>query len=141
MKISKAKRLKAGFMKREGIIFFSYFFSITFIWFGALKILGFSDSNALIAKTLPFLSSGLAILAVGCLEVLIGISLLIKPLMKLGPYIMMLYLFGTLSTLVTMPTLSWVSFPFVPSTLGQYVIKNLVLVCAAIVLGNQLKDL
>jgi uncharacterized membrane protein YkgB len=140
MKPNSAKRPISGLMKRHGLNYLRYFFSFVFIWFGALKLIGLSDSNALIAKTLPFLPSELAILAVGCLEIFIGICLSVKPLTKFGPYIMLLYFLGTFSTLFTMPTLSWISFPLVPSTLGQYVIKNLALVAAAIVIGNNLRD-
>ena len=42
---------------------------------------------------------------------------------------------GTITPLFLFPEETFVSFPFVPTLEGQYIIKNVVLVAAAIVLG------
>jgi hypothetical protein len=42
---------------------------------------------------------------------------------------------GTMLPLVFFPSQTFSSFPFVPTLEGQYIIKNLVLVSAAIVVG------
>jgi hypothetical protein len=42
---------------------------------------------------------------------------------------------GTITPLFLFPAETWVIFPIAPTLEGQYIIKNIVLVSAAIVLG------
>jgi hypothetical protein len=42
---------------------------------------------------------------------------------------------GTITPLFLFPTETWAHFPIAPTLEGQYIIKNIVLVSAAIVLG------
>jgi ABC-type uncharacterized transport system permease subunit len=44
-------------------------------------------------------------------------------------------MFGTLLPLVIFPAETFVIFPFVPTLEGQYIIKNVVLISAAIIVG------
>jgi len=42
---------------------------------------------------------------------------------------------GTITPLVLFPVETWTRFPYAPTLEGQYIIKNIVLVAAAIVVG------
>ena len=44
-------------------------------------------------------------------------------------------MFGTALPLVLLPEVSWKTFPLVPTLEGQYIIKNLVIIGSALVLG------
>jgi uncharacterized membrane protein YkgB len=46
---------------------------------------------------------------------------------------------GTLSPLVLAPHLVWVQFPFVLTLEGQYIIKNVVLISAAVAVGAKIR--
>ncbi|MFQ3647997.1 MAG: hypothetical protein SNJ80_13785, partial [Anaerolinea sp.] len=49
--------------------------------------------------------------------------------------LLVLQMFGTITPLFLFPAETWTVFPIAPTLEGQYIIKNLVLVSAAIVIG------
>ena len=46
---------------------------------------------------------------------------------------------GTMAPLIMLPDICWNYFPYGPTVEGQYIIKNLVLISAAIVIGRTLR--
>lgn len=108
--------------------------SLTFIWFGALKLFGVSPVSELIKSAMPagVGSNELFFLVLSIMEIVIGVGLLIKPLVKLFSVILIGHLIvATLSVLVTQgfsPAFPILTFP------GEFVAKNLVLITAALVL-------
>jgi hypothetical protein len=70
-------------------------------------------------------------------EVAIGVCFLYKPLVRWGVVLLFLHMPGTLLPLITLRDETFVRFPFALSLEGQYIIKNLVLITAGIVLGGQ----
>jgi hypothetical protein len=54
-----------------------------------------------------------------------------------GVVLLFLHMPGTLLPLITLRDETFVRFPFALSLEGQYIIKNLVLITAGIVLGGQ----
>ena len=67
-------------------------------------------------------------------EVLIGIGLLTGRFLRITLLLLWVQMLGTMLPLV-FSSQTFSSFPFVPTLEGQYIIKNLVLVSAAIVVG------
>jgi uncharacterized membrane protein YkgB len=78
-------------------------------------------------------SVALPILAIW--EVAIGVGLLAGRWMRVTLGLLFVQMLGTITPLVLFPAETWVTFPLVPTLEGQYIIKNVVLVAAAIVLG------
>lgn len=109
--------------------------ALVFLWFGALKVTGRSPVFALIAATLPWFNPDIIVPLIGWVEILIGIGLLIpkaRPLVLLG---LAGHLTGTFLTFITAP--SWMfdrHDPLLLTADGEFVLKNLVLISAAIVL-------
>ena len=112
-----------------------------FLWFGVLKFFpGASPAETLAARTIEQLSGGmigrdisLPILATW--ESLIGLGLLAGRFMRATLLLLLIQMLGTLTPLVLFPNETFTSFPLVPTLEGQYIIKNVVLIGAAMVVG------
>ena len=62
-------------------------------------------------------------------------GLLVGRWMRAVLLLLFLQMIGTATPLVLFPNETWTQFPIAPTLEGQYIIKNIVLVSAAIVLG------
>jgi uncharacterized membrane protein YkgB len=69
---------------------------------------------------------------------IIGICLLYTPLIRIGLFLLALQMPGTFLPLILRPEICFVSIPFNLTLEGQYIIKNLVLIGAAMVVGSKL---
>jgi uncharacterized membrane protein YphA (DoxX/SURF4 family) len=114
---------------------------IVFLWFGALKLVpGLSPAESLAGRTIETLSLGLvpATVAVPFLatwEVLIGVGLLTGRFLRATLLLLIVQMLGTLTPLVLFPNETFTVFPLAPTLEGQYIVKNLVLVAAAMTVG------
>jgi uncharacterized membrane protein YkgB len=128
-------------MARYGALCLRVSLGIIYIWFGALKFFPhLSAAQDLAVRTMSTLTMGLvpvSILLFGLAmwECLIGIGLLVGRRLGLILMILIIHLLGTLTTFVIFPHEMFSQFPFAPSLVGQYVLKNIVLISATIVLG------
>jgi hypothetical protein len=68
-------------------------------------------------------------------ETLIGLGLLSGMFLRATLLLLFLQMPGTMLPLFFFPRETFTIVPFAPTLEGQYIIKNLVLVCAAIVVG------
>jgi uncharacterized membrane protein YkgB len=114
---------------------------IIFIWFGALKPFGQSPAVDLITKTVYWFDPDIFIPILGIWEMLIGICLLFPPLIRVGLGLLALQMPGTFLPLVLLPEVCFTSFPFDLTLEGQYIVKNLVLIGAGLVVGSKLVPL
>ncbi len=108
--------------------------AVVFVWFGALKVVGSSPVHDLIAQTLPFLDPDLAVPALGAVEVAIGLALAAGVLPRITLLVLCGHLAGTFLTFVAAPELMWTSSPLELTADGEFVVKNLVLITAALTL-------
>lgn len=114
---------------------------IVFLWFGALKLVpGLSPAENLAGRTIETLSLGIVPAAVAvpflaAWEVLIGVGLITGRFLRATLLLLVVQMLGTLTPLVLFPTETFTIFPVAPTLEGQYIIKNLVLVAAAMVVG------
>lgn len=114
---------------------------IIFLWFGALKLFpGLSPAEDLAARTIERLTLGaitpstsLPILAAW--ESLIGLGLLTGKLLRATLFLLAVQMLGTLTPLFLFPEETFSRFPYAPTLEGQYIIKNVVLIAAAMVVG------
>lgn len=114
---------------------------IIFFWFGALKIFGDSPANDLITKTVYWFNPDVFIPILGIWEALIGICLLVPSFIRLGLLLLALQMPGTFLPLILLPEVCFQSIPFSLTLEGQYIVKNLVLIGAAMVVGGRLTPL
>lgn len=114
--------------------------ALIFIWFGLLKPLGMSPEEELIKNTVYFFPPGIVLFVLGCWEVIIGIGLLYKPLLRVALLLLLIELPGTFLPLVVLPDVCFNSIPFGLSLEGQYIVKNLFLIGAAFVIGSKVNQ-
>jgi uncharacterized membrane protein YkgB len=126
----------ARWLRTHGLTVLRYGLATVFVWFGALKPLGFSPAAGLIEATIPVLPAGLAVTVIGIWEIVIGLSFLSDKLLRVAVPLMGLHMLGTFSTIVLVPGAIFVQAPLVLTLEGQYVIKNIILVGAAMVVGG-----
>jgi uncharacterized membrane protein YkgB len=125
-------------LNRSSLTILRITLAITFIWFGALKPFGQSPAVELITKTVYWFDPDIFIPILGIWEMLIGICLLFPPLIRVGLGLLALQMPGTFLPLVILPEVCFTSVPFDLTLEGQYIIKNLVLIGAALVVGSKL---
>jgi Predicted membrane protein len=128
-------------MARHGVPLLRVSLGVVFVWFGALKFFpGLSPAQGLATRTIEVLSFGvihpavsLPVLALW--ECAIGIGLLTGRLLRATLLLLAAQMAGTLTPLVLFPAEVFTRIPYAPTLEGQYIIKNAVLISAAIVIG------
>ncbi|MFT7051706.1 MAG: putative membrane protein YkgB [Psychroserpens sp.] len=117
-------------------------FGVIFIWFGILKPLGLSSAEGLLKATvvwLPFGSAENWLIVIGLWEVVIGVFFFFKKTTRLAIILLLLQMVGTFMPLVFLPEVTFQSNNiFLPTLEGQYIIKNLMIISAALVLGGEI---
>lgn len=114
---------------------------IVFLWFGVLKFFpGMSPAQELASRTIRILSLGLvppsvSVPLLALLETTIGLGLVVGRYLRATILLLLLQMVGTVTPLVLFPGETFTRFPIAPTLEGQYIIKNLVLVSAAILIG------
>ncbi len=129
----------AGFMNRYGLLFLRYSLAAIFIWFGALKPFGLSPAQELVERTVYWFPAPQFVAILGIWEVAIGVGLLFRPLIRAAIFLLFLQMPGTMLPLFLLPDVCFVEFPYALTLEGQYIIKNLVLISAAIVVGGTVR--
>ncbi|HMO51822.1 MAG TPA: hypothetical protein PKA21_11915 [Kiritimatiellia bacterium] len=130
----------AGWMSRNGIRMLRWSLGVIFVWFGALKTVGMSPAQELVARTVYWFPPEMFIPILGWWEVVIGLGLIIRPLARVAIALLFLQMPGTFLPLILLPDICFTSIPLGLTIEGQYIVKNLVLISAAIVVGGTVRD-
>ncbi|MCE7734415.1 MAG: DoxX family protein [Candidatus Heimdallarchaeota archaeon] len=137
--LNKLDQQITQFLDRYGLISLRYSLGIIFIWFGALKPFDKSPANELVENTIVFIPPEIFIPILGIWEIMIGVGLIIRRFNRIAIFLLFLQMPGTMLPLILLPEVCYVTFPFVLTIEGQYIIKNLVLISAAIVIGGTVR--
>ena len=139
--IDEIDRHISGWMNRYGRLFLRISLAVVFIWFGILKPLGLGLSAAaeLVRRTVYWLPPDFFIPLLGWWEVAIGVGLLFRPLIRVALFLLFLQMPGTVLPLFLLPEVCFTQIPFAPTLEGQYIIKNLILLSAAIAVGGTVR--
>ena len=133
------------FMRRYGILFLRVSLGIVFLWFGVLKFYpGVSPATGIATATIERLTFGfiqpeISIIILAIWETLIGLGLITGLFLRLTLFLLFTQMLGTMTPLILFPAETFVIFPFVPTLEGQYIIKNLVLISAGLVIGSTVR--
>lgn len=133
-------RKVAATMDRFGMPVMRVALGIVFGWFGALKLVGISPAADIVARTVFFFPPQEFLPVLGAWEVLIGVCLLFRPLIRLGILLLFLQIPGTFLPLVISPDIVFTVFPYGLTVEGQYIVKNLVIIGAALVVGGSVRS-
>jgi uncharacterized membrane protein YkgB len=99
-----------------------------------------SPAAELVRRTVYFVSPDLFIPILGWWEVAIGVGLLYRPLNRTAIFLLFLQMPGTLLPLVLLPEVCFTQIPWGLTLEGQYIIKNAVLIGAALVVGGTVRE-
>ncbi len=127
-------------MARYSLNILRFALGVVFIWFGALKFFpGLSPAEELVRNTIYFFDPDFVLPVLAAWEVLIGIGFLTgfftNKLQRLTILLLFMQMVGAALPLVLLPEVCWTNFPFVLTLEGQYIVKNLVIIGSALVLG------
>jgi len=127
-----------SYLERLSLPILRFSLAIIFIWFGALKPFGQSPAVELVTKTVYWFDPQIFIPILGVWEIAIGVCLLFRPLLRVGLFLLAVQMPGTFLPLVLLPEICFTTFPFDLTLEGQYIVKNLVLIGAGLVVGSKL---
>jgi uncharacterized membrane protein YphA (DoxX/SURF4 family) len=128
-------------MARYGIFFLRVSVGIIFFWFGILKYFpGLSPATELANKTIDLLTFGIitgqvAIFILATLEVAIGIGLIFGIFLRETLFLLFFQMLGTISPIFLFPWEVFSRIPYAPTLEGQYILKNIVIISAGLVIG------
>ncbi len=139
-KFEKIESNVLDWMALHGIVLLRISIGIIFFWFGFQKFFpGISSAEDIATRTIDVMSFGIVkapysmpILATW--ETLIGIGFITGKYLR--PTVLLLYMqmIGTLFPLFVFPGETFYLAPFVPTIEGQYIIKNIIIITAAMVI-------
>lgn len=129
-------------LRKNSIVCLRVSLGIVFLWFGALKIFGVTPVAGLIQSSYPFFPYPAFIVFLGVWEAAIGLGFIAKRALPATIALMWLQMLGTFGSLVLLPSLFFQHGNiFLLTTEGEFVIKNLVLVAASMVIaGYEIKQ-
>lgn len=131
-------------MGKIGIPLMRVSIGIIFFWFGALKFFdGMSPAQTLAIETIDLMTFGIftervIIYGLASWEVLIGIGMLFNLYIKQTIILLFLQMAGTFMPVFLFPGEVFNIFPYSLTLEGQYIIKNLVVISGAIIIGGKL---
>lgn len=110
---------------------------LVYVWFGALKLTPDSPVAQLVAGTVPFLPAHLFVPALGVFEMALGLGLLVGKRLGIVAFLVLAHLAGTFLVLVIQPQLAFQhGNPLELTMTGEFVMKNIVLMSAGLVLAT-----
>ncbi|HKZ54623.1 MAG TPA: DoxX family protein [Anaerolineales bacterium] len=130
-----------SFMIRRSIPILRVSLGATFLWFGLLKFFpGLSPAQNLASSTIERLTFGLvppevSIPILAAWEAIIGLGLISGLFLRGTLFLLFVQMLGTMTPLLLFPEQTFTRFPYAPTLEGQYIIKNLVLISAGLVVG------
>lgn len=144
MNFNKIDNEIASFMQKWGVIALRISLGIIFIWFGILKTIGISPAEPLVKATvgwLPFVSTDGWVIIIGWWEVAIGVFFLFKQTLRIAIGLLAMQMAGTFMPLAILTEVTFQpgGFPYAPTMEGQYIIKNLLIISAALVVGGTVR--
>jgi len=130
-------------MASNGLPILRVSLGVVFFWFGMLKFFpGLSPAEDLVRQSVSFIFNPDYFLPVlAGWEVLIGIGLITGKFLRTTLLLLFLQMPGTLLPIFVLPEAVWTSFPFGLTLEGQYIVKNMVLIGGALIVGASVRPL
>lgn len=138
---TKFDRDLTAWMAKYGLKFLRISIGIIYIWFGGLKFFeGLSPAEELSIRTIDTLTFGILsdqviLYGLATWETLIGLGLLFNIFLRETLILLYLQILGTFTPIFLFPSGVFIRIPYAPTLEGQYIIKNLIIVSAGIVIG------
>jgi len=133
-------------VSNRNIILLRVSIGIVYLWFGALKFFhGYSPAEDLAANTIAKLTFGLLsdhtnLMLLASWECAIGILLISGKWLKPAIISVFIHMACTFTPLLFFPSLSFKHVPYGFTLVGQYIMKNIIIVSAALILWQLQKN-
>lgn len=128
------KRVTA-LLKRWAVPLLRISLALVFIWFGALKVFGVTPVTELVANTVYWVDPDWFVPLLGWVEVAVGLGLLFRVGLKAVLALFVAQMAGTFLVLIVQPDIAFQDNLFELTVEGEFVVKNLVLLSAGLVVG------
>ncbi len=139
-KIETVESSVIDWMSVRGILLLRVSISVVFFWFGFQKFFpGISSAEDIATRTIDVVSFGLvkapySMPILAGWESLIGLGFLTGKYLRFTVALLYLQMAGTLFPLFIFPEETFFLVPVVPTLEGQYIIKNIVIITATMVI-------
>ena len=136
-RLNSADKLVSNWLARHSLTLLRISVGIVFVWFGALKLVpGLSPAEPLIRASITFLPMDLFLPFLAILEMTIGVGFILGGKFKRITVLLLLgQMAGAMSPIILRPDLIFTQFPFALTLEGQYIIKDIILISAGLVVG------
>lgn len=127
-------------VRRQYIDMLRVSIGIIYIWFGALKFFhGYSPAEDLAINTINKLTLGAVpqpanIILLAVWECAVGMLLVMGKWLRAALLFLFVHMACTFTPLLFFPSLSFKYAPYGFTLVGQYIMKNIIIVCAALVI-------
>ena len=144
MSVNKEKEI-THWMAENGVPFLRISIGIVFLWFGFIKYFpGLSSIEELALRTTKVLtfnifSANTMVKGLATLECLIGIGLVTGKFLRATLVLLLFQLVGAISPIFLFPSDTFKIIPLVPTLAGQYIIKDIILISAGILIGGTVR--
>ena len=134
--IERLDRAVTTFLRRWSIPALRVSLGIVFVWFGAMKVFDVTPVADLVASTVYWFDPNWVVPVLGVLEVIVGVGLLFRIALRLVLGLFAVQMVGTFLVLALLPEVSFDGGnPLLLTVEGEFVVKNLVLLSAGMVVG------
>lgn len=141
-RVERVDQRVRSWLGRLGVPALRISLGVVFVWFGLLKVLDVSPVSDLVAHTVYWLDRDLVVPALGVLEVTVGTLLILGRLLRVTLLLFALQMLGTALVFVVLPEVAFRDGnPLLLTVEGEFVVKNLVLLAAGMVVGSRVRDL
>jgi uncharacterized membrane protein YkgB len=140
-RLREVERRATDWLARYSVSLLRISLGLVFLGFGVIKFVpGLSPAEPLAGRTLDILTFGLVperigLVMVAGLETAIGLLLLTGIWTRVALALLAVELVGILSPIVLLPGEMFRTFPFAPTLEGQYVLKDIVVAAAGLVVA------
>lgn len=127
-------------VNRNALLFLRISIGIIYLWFGTLKFFhGYSPAEDLAIKTINKLTFGLIpeplnITLLATWECVLGILLIGGKWLRTALVLLLIHMVCTFTPLLFFPSVSFKYAPYGFTLVGQYIMKNIIIICAAMIL-------
>jgi putative oxidoreductase len=138
--VARVDRIVIPFLRRVAVPILRVSLGVVFVWFGLLKIFEVSPVSELVARTVYWVDPDIIVPVLGAFEVTVGVLLLLGRALRLTLFLFLLQMLGTFLTFIVLPDVTFRDGnPLLLTVEGEFVVKNLVLIAAALVVGTTVR--
>ena len=133
-------RMVVATLQRWSIPLLRTSLGVVFLWFGALKVFGVTPVSDLLALTVYWVDPNWFVPVLGVVEMLVGAGLVLRRAMRTILAVFLAQMAGTFLVLLLLPDVAFQDGnPLKLTVEGEFVVKNLVLLSAGLVVGSTVR--